>query len=59
MGGFEPDAKPWGMDGIPYPFEFQLLPDDWDQFSILMENALQRVPAPRSSQSGRSPPALS
>ncbi|MBA4220987.1 MAG: FAD-dependent oxidoreductase [Methylobacterium sp.] len=45
MGGFEPDAKPWGMDGIPYPFEFQLLPDDWDQFSILMENALQRVPA--------------
>ncbi len=45
MGGFEPDAKPWGMDGIPHPFEFQLLPDDWDQFGILMENALQRVPA--------------
>lgn len=45
MGGFEPDAKPWGMDGIPHPFEFQLLPDDWDQFAILMENALQRVPA--------------
>ncbi|WP_332690615.1 GcvT family protein [Bosea sp. (in: a-proteobacteria)] len=45
MGGFEPDAKPWGMDGIPYPFEFQLLPDDWDQFAILMENALERVPA--------------
>lgn len=45
MGGFEPDAKPWGMNGIPHPFEFQLLPDDWDQFAILMENALQRVPA--------------
>ena len=45
MGGFEPDAKPWGMDGIPHPFEFQLLPDDWDQFGILMENALERVPA--------------
>ncbi|HRK23866.1 MAG TPA: FAD-dependent oxidoreductase [Beijerinckiaceae bacterium] len=45
MGGFEPDAKPWGMNGIPYPFEFQLLPDDWDQFAILMENALHRVPA--------------
>jgi 4-methylaminobutanoate oxidase (formaldehyde-forming) len=45
MGGFEPQAKPWGMDGIPHPFEFQLLPDDWDQFQILMENALQRVPA--------------
>lgn len=45
MGGFEPDAKPWGMDGIPDNFEFQLLPDDWDQFAILMENALIRVPA--------------
>lgn len=45
MGGFEPHAKPWGMDGIPYPFEFQLLPDDWDQFEILMQNALMRVPA--------------
>jgi len=45
MGGFEPDAKPWGMDGIPEDFEFQLLPDDWDQFQVLMENALIRVPA--------------
>ncbi|MGH8780306.1 GcvT family protein [Paraburkholderia sp.] len=45
MGGFEPDAKPWGMQGIPENFEFQLLPDDWDQFEILMQNALQRVPA--------------
>jgi glycine cleavage system aminomethyltransferase T/glycine/D-amino acid oxidase-like deaminating enzyme len=45
MGGFEPNAKPWGMDGIPDDFEFQLLPDDWDQFQILMENALHRVPA--------------
>jgi len=44
MGGFEPHAKPWGMNGIPYPFEFQLLPDDWDQFEILMRNALVRVP---------------
>jgi heterotetrameric sarcosine oxidase gamma subunit len=45
MGGFEPDAKPWGMDGIPADFEFQLLPDDWDQFEILMQKALERVPA--------------
>ncbi|TCO74078.1 GcvT family protein [Rhodovulum euryhalinum] len=45
MGGFEPEAKPWGMDGIPDEFEFQLLPDDWDQFQVLMENALIRVPA--------------
>jgi 4-methylaminobutanoate oxidase (formaldehyde-forming) len=45
MGGFEPDAKPWGMDGIPADFEFQLLPDDWDQFEPLLTNAIHRVPA--------------
>lgn len=46
MGGFEPQAKPWAQAfDIPEPFEFQLLPDDWDQFQILMENALIRVPA--------------
>ncbi len=43
-GGFEPEAKPWGMDGIPDDFEFTLLPDDWNQFEILMENALHRIP---------------
>jgi 4-methylaminobutanoate oxidase (formaldehyde-forming) len=45
MGGFEPKAKPWGMDGIPEKFEFQLLPEDWDQFEPLMKNAIHRVPA--------------
>lgn len=50
MGGFEPDAKPWGMNGIPDNFEFQLLPDDWDQFEILMENAIIRVPALESTE---------
>jgi glycine cleavage system aminomethyltransferase T len=33
------------MGGIPENFEFGVLPDDWDQFQILMENALVRVPA--------------
>jgi 4-methylaminobutanoate oxidase (formaldehyde-forming) len=45
MGGFEPVAKPWGMDGIPDKFEFELLPEDWDQFQPLMEAAIHRVPA--------------
>ncbi|MFC3695184.1 FAD-dependent oxidoreductase [Chenggangzhangella methanolivorans] len=45
MGGFEPHAKPWGMGGVPDDFEFQLLPDDHEQFEILMEKALERVPA--------------
>jgi 4-methylaminobutanoate oxidase (formaldehyde-forming) len=50
MGGFEPDATPWLQSaahrgGIPENFEFQLLPDNWDAFEILMENAIARVPA--------------
>jgi sarcosine dehydrogenase len=44
MGGFEPEAKPW-RDVVPDDFEFGMLPDDWDQFQILMDNALIRVPA--------------
>ena len=46
IGGFEPEAKPWvAPDNIPYPFEFQLLEEDWDHFEILMNNALLRIPA--------------
>ncbi|MGZ8254285.1 MAG: GcvT family protein [Burkholderiaceae bacterium] len=50
MGGFEPEATPWLQSarhrgGIPENFEFQLLPDNWDAFQILMENAILRVPA--------------
>src|SRR3982074_343425 len=46
IGGFEPEAKPWvAPDKIPYPFEFQLLEEDWDHFEILMNNALLRIPA--------------
>src|SRR4051794_17760471 len=46
VGGFEPEAKPWrSPDDLPYPFEFQLLEEDWDHFSVLMEQALLRVPA--------------
>jgi heterotetrameric sarcosine oxidase gamma subunit len=32
-------------DAIPYPFEFQLLEEDWDHFEVLMTNALLRIPA--------------
>jgi 4-methylaminobutanoate oxidase (formaldehyde-forming) len=44
MGGFEPVAKPWNVPRIPDGFEFQLLPEDWDQFEILMRNAVHRTP---------------
>jgi heterotetrameric sarcosine oxidase gamma subunit len=45
VGGFEPDAKPWvAPDALPYPFEFRLLDEDWDHFSILMDSAVHRIP---------------
>jgi glycine cleavage system aminomethyltransferase T/glycine/D-amino acid oxidase-like deaminating enzyme len=45
MGGFEPVAKPWNVERIPERFEFQLLPEDWDQFEVLMQTALHRMPS--------------
>ncbi len=46
VGGFEPVAKPWvAPSEIPYPFEFQLLEEDWEHFSVLMESAMRRIPA--------------
>src|SRR5262249_62198590 len=44
MGGFEPKAKPWNVEPIPDGFAFQLLPEDWDHFEILMKNAIHRTP---------------
>lgn len=50
VGGFEPEAKPWmAPDQIPYPFEFQLLEEDWEHFSVLMESAMLRIPALRET----------
>jgi 4-methylaminobutanoate oxidase (formaldehyde-forming) len=45
MGGFEPIAKPWGMEGIPEEFQYTQLQEDWDQFEIFMKSAVKRVPA--------------
>jgi glycine cleavage system T protein len=45
MGGFEPVAKPWGMEGIPEDFSFSLLGEDWDHFQVLMEQAVHRIPS--------------
>lgn len=49
MGGFEPVAKPWGTDGIPADFAFSLLPEDWEHFQVLMEQAVIRIPALESA----------
>jgi glycine cleavage system aminomethyltransferase T/glycine/D-amino acid oxidase-like deaminating enzyme len=45
VGGFEPEAKPWrAPDDLPHPFEFQLLEEDWEHFSVLMDEAVHRIP---------------
>jgi len=31
-GGFEPVSKPIFSNGVPTPFEYQLLPEDWNHF---------------------------
>jgi 4-methylaminobutanoate oxidase (formaldehyde-forming) len=50
MGGFEPEAKPWKVDPVPRDFQFQLLGEDWDQFEILMTNAIHRTPCLETAQ---------
>ena len=49
MGGYEPNPKPWAVDGLPGHFEFQLLDDDLEHFEPLLELAAGRVPAMQSA----------
>ncbi|XP_065064765.1 pyruvate dehydrogenase phosphatase regulatory subunit, mitochondrial-like isoform X1 [Rhopilema esculentum] len=45
-GGFEPQGKPCFYEkGVPHKFEFQLLPEDWDHFDILMQGMIHRIPS--------------
>jgi glycine cleavage system aminomethyltransferase T/glycine/D-amino acid oxidase-like deaminating enzyme len=44
MGGFEPVAKPWGMQGIPEDFSFDTLPEDYEHFEPILQAAMRRVP---------------
>ena len=60
-GGFEPRCKPCFHEGIPKPYEFMLMQEDWDHFrkcscilqthdnvfspEVLMEQMLVRIPA--------------
>ncbi len=45
MGGYEPNPKPWAVDGIPEGFHFSLLNNDVEHFEQIMERAIMRVPA--------------
>lgn len=44
VGAFEPVAKPWGMGGIRADFAFDTLPEDWDHFAPILEQATNRMP---------------
>jgi 4-methylaminobutanoate oxidase (formaldehyde-forming) len=44
LGAFEPNAKPWALNGIPADFEFDQLPEDFDHFEPILEAAVERMP---------------
>ena len=45
LGAFERRAKPWGLDGIPEDFAFGELPEDFDHFAPILDDAMKRVPS--------------
>jgi glycine cleavage system T protein len=49
-GGYERSPVPFGLNGIPRNFKYQLLPPDWDRFTPLMENSIKRVPAVETAE---------
>ena len=44
VGCFEPMGKAIDAEQIGEDFAFQLLPEDWDHFEPMLENALHRLP---------------
>lgn len=44
IGGYEPDTVAFGLDGIPVPFQRQLLDADVDRFEQLASLAAERTP---------------
>ncbi|MGI9366190.1 MAG: GcvT family protein [Rhizobiaceae bacterium] len=44
LGAFEPMSKPWAMKGIPDDFCFDQLPEDFDHFEPILEQAIGRMP---------------
>ncbi|HXW73644.1 MAG TPA: FAD-dependent oxidoreductase [Steroidobacteraceae bacterium] len=49
VGWFEPQAKPWGEEGIPESFAFDQLPADLAHIEPMFARAMQRVPALESA----------
>lgn len=45
LGGFEDEARPWGLNGIPMDASYTTLPEDWDRYAVFLENGIARLPA--------------
>ena len=44
VGGFEPEPRPWAVDGVPWDFSQRLLPPEWGLFEPLLEGATRPTP---------------
>ena len=49
VGVFEPNARPWGMDGIPEDFCFDEIAANREHFEPLLRGARERMPALQSA----------
>ena len=45
VGAFEPNARPWGMDGISEDFCFDEIAGSFEHFEPVLVDAMRRVPA--------------
>ncbi len=44
VGGFEKEARPWCVDGIPMDASYTILPEDWDRYAVFLEDGIHRLP---------------
>jgi glycine cleavage system T protein len=49
VGAFEPNARPWGTNGIPSDFSFGEIEGDFSHFEPVLMDAMRRVPALESA----------
>ncbi|MGO9038478.1 MAG: GcvT family protein [Steroidobacteraceae bacterium] len=45
VGAFEPNARPWGAEGIPEDFSFGEIAGDFSHFEPVLIDAMRRIPA--------------
>jgi glycine cleavage system aminomethyltransferase T/glycine/D-amino acid oxidase-like deaminating enzyme len=45
VGAFEPNARPWGAEGIPDDFSFGEIAGDFGHFEPVLLDAMRRIPA--------------